>query len=291
MKAFVPAVLLMLAAPAFAIVGGEERALLLCDKRFHPEAGTRSVQKSLMTMRTKALVFKVAGQEIQGEMDGRNRELREVEVLAKEKMRSVLKESVDVKGLTVNGEMQPEDEEKHPLLGVAVISEKIDDEWKVRLEEGEPTEAQMEELEKLEEEMAHDEDEAMYGTRPRLVGERWEVDASLIPGFDDGEITGKMTLEIAGEREFEGQHCAEIKGTMDAVMTMEEEGQKLTMKIKGKVLVYRSLEQFTDVKYEVTGEMELKATFAGEGVPVQMEGKGPIGISGLQSIKPPVRKR
>ena len=100
--------------------------------------------------------------------------------------------------------------------------------------------------------------EKMFGLKPRAVGERWDVDATLMPGIDGFDVTGgKFTLQLKEVKEFQGELCAVIETTFDVKALSNEEDKKgMTMNLRGSGRIVRSLDLLFDLKE--TGEAQFE---------------------------------
>ena len=181
-------------------------------------------------------------------------------------------------------------EEHDPLFKIPVILEKNNGKWSARFEKGKPNKDQEEALAELEDEWNSESDATMYGTRPRRIGEKWEVDAAQIPGFSnavDG-VKGKVTLTLIGEKKVNGHRCAILKGKIDAVRLMKGEAADdpdTKVGLKGEVKIVRSLEHYADLRMEMKGQMKMTLDGPSPQGPMKLVASGPFEFTGSLEIK------
>ena len=162
--------------------------------------------------------------------------------------------------------------------------------WSARFEKGKPNKDQEEALAELEDEWNSESDATMYGTKPRRIGEKWEVDAAQIPGFSnavDG-VKGKVTLTLIGEKKVNGHRCAILKGKIDAVRLMKGEADDdpdTKVGLKGEVKIVRSLEHYADLRMEMKGQMKMTLDGPSPQGPMKLVASGPFEFTGSLEIK------
>lgn len=258
MRRLLPALLLVLPALPVTSAAEERKALLLYREGHEPATGTTMVEREKLRMKSDTMTLRLDGEEIAAGLESFDRDVAEATYLAPDKVRYRKTTGVTTSTMSLFGEAQPPETERAALEGVPVLLERVDGSWRARLEEGRPNKEQREELDDLVENFNADEDREMYGVEPRLIGESWKVDASLIPGFDEGELTGTIDLTLVGERVYRGMPCAVLEGEIKATLREEDDEESLTMTLKGRVDLLRSLEHYEDVKFSVSGMMTMK---------------------------------
>lgn len=263
----------------------EEDSFLLTKEGFDMPVGTVGLMRSKMKMKCDPLTIKVGEIELKAKMDNASVEDIKVEYMARNTYRYLRVRAYENNLMQMPGQPGEPELERDPLEGVPVIVKEVEGDWVVKLEKGEPNKAQKEELEELKKDLNTDSDPEMYGTKPRKIGESWKVDAALLPGGDEMEMEGKVTLTFKKVRNYKGMRCAVITGTVNAKMNVgEDEEMDIGVKMKAQVEILRSLEFYEDVKYSLSGTTEFSGTVETAQGPVTMEGKGPMVLNGALII-------
>lgn len=272
---------LVLCCLATLVPAQDEEKLLLTNEDFSLPVGTVGLQRMKMRMKCDKLTIKVGEIELNAKMENTSVEDFKAEYVAPNKYRYLRIRSFDHNLMEMQGQPAEPDVERDPLEGVPLIVELVDGDWVVSLAKGEPNKKQKEALEEFKDELNTDSDPEMYGKKPRQIGESWEVDAALLPGGEDMDMKGKVTLTLKGVRKYKGLRCAVITGTVNAVMKVgEDEEMDIDVKMKAKVEVLRSLDLYEDVKFLLSGTLEFDGTVETPQGDVKMNGKGPMELSG-----------
>lgn len=261
---------------------------VLAVKQHTLPAGTTGTREAVMTLTDAALKITAGPQEMSGTMNQKEVSTETREFISATKVRHILTQKESEGKMTLNGENQPVPSEDAALLNEPVILELNGDTWTASLESGsEPSAAQQTELDALVKASNKDADYHMYGDTPRKPGDKWDVDASKLPGFAEAEnLEGTFSVEFVEVKDFQGTACAVLKSTFDikGKPSEDEESAEMTISIKGTSTVHRSLADMTDL------DMQLEGTMSVSGSPnaqVSMEMSGPMTMSQKITLKSP----
>jgi len=216
-----------------------------------------------MSMPDTRVGIEVRGRQMDRTMSRSNKDESIFEFVSDDKIRVTYLKKRGLKRTSAGGQEQ-EEEEVEVAEGKSFILEKKEGKWTGKLEEGEVEEADQESIDKvikrLEQTFNQSNDEHMYGTEPRKVGDSWEVDPTFMPGMDEVDITGgKMTMTFLEVKNYEGEPCAVLRTSFAMDGTPEEEMMKgAVVKLTGNGRILRSLNHLADFKF--TGEMTMKMT-------------------------------
>ena len=151
---------------------------------------------------------------IEKEMNGTTKELRLLEVLKEDSIRVTFKEHREI---SKEDNEEPE-EEVHPIEGRVVMLQRVEGKWSGKLQGEAPEPAVLKEVEEEVKSLTKslnenvEESVQMYGTEPRKIGDKWEVDVKLMPEMEDLKIEkGKVTLTFVEVKQFNGEECAVLK--------------------------------------------------------------------------------
>lgn len=257
---------------------------VLNDDDFTPPAGRTSVERMVARLEGAAVEVEAFGQKMKGTMTSvEDLETTTVDV-AKDQLRILISSQTGSHQMVMNGEEAPDEWEASPLREIPVVATKQDGSWRVRLEEGEPDEAQQKELDELARELEVDADRRMYGGQARRIGESWSVDAAGLEFFGEmGESEGEVTLTLDKVGEHQGQACAFLSGSLEISGAPPdlEEGMEGRMTLTCELTIIRSLEQQLDLEALIAGEVEMNMSWA-DG---RMKMKGPIEVKVTTSVE------
>jgi len=233
------------------------------------------------------LKFKVkAGDKLmEGSMVMSQIEKKKKEVMSADSFREHIIKAVETAEMTMAGRAQPKATKVKPLNGKTVLYKKREDgKWTVKLQGSDPTEKQKEEIQKLLTKINDPMEKDIVGTKPRKVGDTWEVDASKVKGFlseDSKDVKGKFKATFVKIEPYRGEKCAVINYHFNIKGT-QKDGSVMSM--KADVVEYRSLKWTVAVKFSLKGEMSM------ENPAVGMTGSGPISMEGTGSVSLAVGK-
>ncbi len=229
--------------------------------------------------------MKVGGQGMEGTMSKSKSEEIVYDFVSEDRIRvSYRKDRAQEKSSMMGRE--DENEEIAPSEGKVILLEKKNGKWMGKLEAGEIEEADQESfdetLKKLEAEFNENSEKAMYGTKPRKVGESWDVDAALMPGLEDFEVKGgELTMTFVEVKEVQGELCALLKTAFSIQAEMRDDDMEgVGVLIEGSGQIVRSLSLLTD--YQFTGDMTMK--MSGE-IEVQPEINAMISMDGAMRME------
>ena len=271
-----------------ALADAKKKELLLYREGFQLAAGTQVVEKTEREMSSKNLELSVGDLTIAGSMsDAGSKEVHGTQVTP-DRVRYILKNFKARQVFKIGGNKDVQEEEE-ALVGIPVILERHNGQWSARLEQGEPNDQQQEELAELEDLWNTDDDRAMYGPKPRAIGETWKVDAADIPSFlgmADG-VKGEVTLTLVGEKTLAGVRCARVKGKLDCTVLMkgEDEDPDVKVSMEGDFEIVRSLAHYEDIAFEMKGKMTVLFEGPSPQGPLTMEGDGPFTMTGSLQIR------
>ena len=213
-----------------------------------------------MSMPDAKIELKIAGQNIKGTMSNSAKEEAIFDFVSEDEIRVTYLKNRSLQKTVMMGP-EKEEEKVDASEGRGFLLEKKEGKWVGKLAEGEVEEEDQKEIDKkvksLEGNFNKQNDAHIYGTKPRKVGESWDVDPSLMPGMDDFDIQGgKMMMTFLEVKDFEGEPCAVLKTsfTMDGE-SKDENLEGMEMKLTGSGRIVRSLKYLVDYKF--VGEMEM----------------------------------
>jgi hypothetical protein len=182
-----------------------------------------------------------------------------------------------------------EDHEQRPLHGMTVIGNKSNGVWSYTLAAEEPTEEQLDELNKLAEQLKVG--ELMLPDHAVKVGEKWSLDPSVIAiamamEFEEFElISGEGYNELKAITEYQGRECAHLLLSVNLKATYIDETMgglsDIVLTVKGET--YRALDTFVDLYSEGEGTMNISRRESDDGMKMNMTGsfKTTETVSGL----------
>ena len=272
-----------LACPASFAAEGH----VLARKSGLPTPGTSVTVSAVREMNEAALTLEVGDKKLPGKVSSKEASNEVLEVLSPVKARRTLTSKTTESRMVVMEHEQPGPEKADPLQGVPVILEEKDGKWTATLEQGEATPEQKPALEELAKKSNESEDLAIYGEAPRNPGEKWDVDLTKLPNFGGAtDLKGTFVVEFLEVKEIQGISCAVLKTTVDLAGTTVKEGEEpvLHIKMKGEVLVNRSLADLIDLDSKMTAALDMEGQ-AGEGM--KMKIAGPVTANRTATIGKP----
>ncbi|MEM1084438.1 MAG: hypothetical protein AAGI48_09955 [Verrucomicrobiota bacterium] len=178
------------------------------------------------------------------------------------KVKATITRNELIQKVVMNGQEMPQAPQSKPLVGVPLLISLEEDEWKGVREDGNAVDASAEvELMAVTRKVSRAEDEGLYGSEARKVGDSWKVDAAeamMLKEASDVEGSIELTFDKIGDHE--GSECAFISGTFDMSGSAPEGpgGGDGSMSLKGTFTIIRSLEHQLDVFRELDGEMKIE---------------------------------
>jgi len=233
------------------------------------------------------LKFKVKAEDkvMEGSMVMSQIEKKRRDIMDSGSFREQIIKAVETAEMTMAGQAQPKATKVKPLNGKTVLYKKQEDgKWSVKLQGSDPTEKQKEEIKKLVTKINDPMEKDIVGTKPRKVGDTWEVDASKVKGFlseDSKDVKGKFKATFVKIEPYHGEKCAVINYHFNIKGT-QKDGSVMSM--KADVVEYRSLKWAVAVKFSLKGEMSK------ENPAIGMTGSGPISMEETGDISLAVEK-
>ena len=217
--------------------------------------GRKFLQKNKLSGKDAKIAIEVGEQTIDGTMNNLGLDEKIFDFLEKGKIRvSILSDQSKV-AMTMQGNPAPPKETVKGSVGKVILLELKEGKWVGSVEKGEVLEGEKEDVDKeikaLERVFNENEGEALYGLKPRAVGERWDVDPKFMPGMGDLDVRGgKLSLHFQEVKEFQGDLCAVIETTFDVEAISKDEDMKgMAMNLRGSGRIVRSLSIFTEYKF------------------------------------------
>lgn len=240
------------------------------------------------------ILITVGDQSVQGRVEMAGLQVTEDEVLSAGTLPRVevryLRDTLDIRRKF--GSETERDNEYGPLHGRTVIGQKAGSNWAFHLAKGKPDADQLVALTELASNYAP----ALYPARRLRIGESWEVDASAVRrwlGHDLIRSDGKARLTFRGLSKFDGERCAVIDASIDAVGQLEDpDGNMLELSIGLEGTIHRSLESHLDLAVTMEGLMVLEGELNEDGVEVAVKVTGPMKVTSIDhlgSVSPTVR--
>lgn len=247
--------------------------------------GRQFSQKDKMTGKDAKLTIRMGEQEIDGTMNNSTLSEQVYDFREKGKVRISVIEARTKMAMVMNGNAVPANEEIKARAGKVFLLELKDGKWKGSVEKGEVLELEKKEIEEeidtLEKEFNEDKGKGLYGTKPRAIGERWDVDPKFMPGMGSLDVTGgSLSVHFKEVKEFQGELCAVIETNFDVKAISNEEDKKgMLMSLKGSGRIVRSLTLFTDYKFVGEALMEMEGK-----VPPPAPENAQMKVSGVMKV-------
>jgi hypothetical protein len=254
-----------------------------------PVKGSVITENSTFSMKDATMTMKINGQEISINMKvtatgQEEKTIQEVQGRDVTKYRTKVQKA-DNNVVTSFGGMEMKENKPGSLVGEIILSEKKNGKWKHLLVDGQPSDEQKKELDKL---TGIENDDEAFPKEKVKVGHAWEVDASKLKSLTGNQFTdvsGTIKQKFLRIEKIDGEDCAVIEssGTMKGKLKLDDDmgSPEGSMTIKG--IGWKSLK----TGYEVKGEFEGTMKFAGKmkimGEEVDMTMEGPI--TGKTSVK------
>jgi len=156
----------------------------------------------------------------------------------------------------------------------------VDGKWSGKLKEGEADEEEKKKIVKLAKKFDGEANDAqIYGTKPRKVGDSWDVDPSKLDSFggDTEDLKGTFKVTFKAVEKFQGEDCAVLVANFDVTGSTGKGEAKLTM--KGKANIHRSLKHLVDLQNKMEGTVKMTGGVEGTGATMTMNGPMLMGIS------------
>ena len=251
--------------------------------------GVTITESGKMSIKDMKLKIQAAGQEIPATQNMTETRKSTIKALPNGKYAFTRLSKESEQKMNVMGQDQEVPAQKSTLIDKPVIVEKKEGKWIASLKKGEADPAQKLELEQVISEFENMNDEKIYGTGPRKVGDTWKIDGGNMLGIENAKGTVTVKFEKVGE--YNGEKCAFLTGDVDItgspIEKKEEAGEDLQMSLKGKISSIRSLKHLVDLKTEFKGTMDMKGNLPGApGQNMSMTASGPMSFSSEKSVSP-----
>ncbi|MEK7954192.1 hypothetical protein [Luteolibacter soli] len=249
--------------------------------------GKSVTQATVREMNEAGLTLEMGEKKIPGKVSNKEVANEVFEIISPVKVRRTLTSKTSESRMVVMENEQPGPEKTDPLQGLPVIIEEKDGKCTVTLEKGEATPEQKAALDELEKDGNDREALAIYGDAPRKPGDKWDVDLAKLPSFGGAkDLKGSFVVEFVEVKELQGTSCAVLKSTLDLSGTTVKEGDEptLSIKMKGEVVVHRSLEDLVDLDSKMSATLDMDGQ-AGPGM--KMKITGPVTMSRTATIAKP----
>jgi hypothetical protein len=249
------------------------------------KVGDKVRSSKTLILEDASATITVGGSVIVGKMslNARSSEVNEVlEVNAGRpgKVRTTVIEDVTERTMDINGNVD-RDTERNLLDGRTYLATRVGDAWKFDLQGGGATDKIRSTLNKLARNyMGPNEESDLY--RKAAVGESWKPDAVAVRRYFSDTIVeyGNVNLKLEGVEQIDGQRCAVIAITIDFRGKMlDDDNEQFTMEVGATGKIYRSLDEYVDVRTSLTGTMTLSGETVRDGQTLQMKFSGPMTLS------------
>jgi hypothetical protein len=187
--------------------------------------------------------------------------------------------------ITIDGETDT-NHQSNPLQGEKIEWVKTGSEWKSKLVDKFPTQAQQKELDLLQPPAQL---WKFYPQEPVAVGYHWDLEISEIQHFLGIRIiieSGSWRSRFVKTIEQDGQLCAVITDEIDLQGKMNSEnGQTVKIELKGSGKLVRSLTKGMNLSWEMSGTILETETIVINGHTTEIKSHGPIKISSKTELK------
>ena len=196
----------------------------------------------------------------------------------------IIKDSAE-RTTNFGGEKKTETDKKE-LQGETVLSELKMKTWTHVLDRADPTPKQEKELKNFDE---PENDDDLYPAEKVKVGHSWNIEPSafkklLGSKFSDAKGKGKskfIKVEKVGE-----EVCAVIESEIDLTGKIkDDDGNDITVEIKGKIINHRSIALGMDIKFTIEGDAVFTGKIDENGQKADVRFVGKISSSGTATVK------
>lgn len=255
----------------------EARGYVLARPNALPPAGTKVAVSGIFDFSDVPLVLRKDGKSVVGTRWSATEKVLSYEVVSPTQVKILVVKDVDTQKIVVGGVPRSQPPKTSPITGQALTFVLGDGGWTGTLDGGgELSEEQMEEVSNLADKLKSSEPIGVYGTAPRKVGDKWEVDPNNVPGMEDSEVTGAFRLSFDRLEELDGHQCAVTIGTINiSGSKRDKESKGFELQLTATVTTYRSIDYLEDLKRSITGHMTLSG-MGDDGV--QMTVRGPFSM-------------
>lgn len=199
-----------------------------------------------------------AGETITGEAEISDTTITETEYLSPTKVRVTYVSDMSRTRFSIAGNDQAETE-PNPLDGATVIGTLKNGSWVYSLEHGIPTQKQAKELDDKSESTGTS--DAIYPSKPLAVGESWDAPTSAIRSYlgnDFLNLSGSVSMHFDSIADHMGEKCAKIFVSIQVSGNrLDSDNQEQDIELGAQGHIYRSLERFVDVSYDLKGQLKM----------------------------------
>ena len=275
----------MLLSPLTAQEGETPGTYVLAREGAPLPAGKTFANKRAISMTDAKMALEAGEQVVQGVMSTLEEEERLIEFVDQTKVRiSVTKQNKQMAMQVGQAPVRKRGRVK-ATEGKVFLVEKVDGKWSAKVEKGEVTKEQEEEIQRelksLETKFSENYDTEIYGTEPRKIGESWKVAARFVPlaaGLDIKE--GECTLEFKEVKTIDGEDFAVLKMVYDIKAVSDEVDQKgMSLHFTGTGETLRSLSLLMDYQFDGESKVEIDGM-----LPIQQGKEIAMKVSGVSRI-------
>ncbi|MFC2171698.1 hypothetical protein ACFLU6_03585 [Acidobacteriota bacterium] len=248
-------------------------------------------EESVFAISGGKMAFDIAGNRLEGDIiEIIERHVSEIEYLRMENglpasVRISFIEDSDKRVFEMLGQRNTETDEA-TLVGKTIQADLTEGRWVAHPEDGELTHEQQAELEVIESSL--DFTDEMYPEQGIKVGHSWTIDpiySTQWLGPNVREAGGTIDFEFQKITDVEGERCAQLRLVLDITAKLAEGNDQMEVNLSVSGSIFRSLDNFIDVKTELDGETRLEGAVTDGDQTVHATMKGPVTIRSTKRIQ------
>jgi hypothetical protein len=255
-----------------------------------PKKGQTFRETNKFTLKNADIRLTIGEVDFKGKMDMVALSEKEVEILGVDgrnvvKLRSKIIKDEATRNTTINGEKQKEVDTK-ALQGEIVFSELDKKVWKHLLEDTKPNEKQAKELKNFDD---PENDDELFPAEKIKVGHAWKIEPAAFKKLLGSKFTdakGKASSKFLRVAKVGDESCAVIESDIDlSGKIKDDDGNDITVEMKGKITSHRSIALGVDLKFIVEGTATFSGKIEQDGQKVDVRFGGKMSGEGTSTVK------
>ncbi len=246
--------------------------------------GTVVTSTRTLDMKDSILKVRKQGRELSGTATNHDESLRIWTINSATRHTVEIKKEQTSGSIVLNGKQVPSPSKTKPLHEKTIILTKDGDVWTGKLKEGIPTDKQTTAIKKMAKTLSSPDNKYIFGTKPRHVGDTWDVDPSELSSFgaDAGNLDGSFKATFDSVTTHKGLECAVVLLEVDLTGKSDS---GMTMHMTEKATVHQSTKYRVGVSFNLEGKFSAEGGIKGGAGHMTME--GPMTVVAEDDIKLP----